>query len=115
VRGPSSPKRASTWKYVSGSNASISRSRRTIRASVGVCTRPSDTTPPRARPRTVAARVAFIPTSQSASDRDRAAAWRFTISSPSRRFSKPSPMAARVIDDTHSRRTGLRTLATSRM
>src|SRR5438132_541849 len=40
-------------------------------ASVGVCTRPSDTTPPtHARPRIVAARVAFIPTSQSASLRE---------------------------------------------
>ena len=43
-------------------------------ASVGVWTRPSETTPPtHARPRIVAARVAFMPTSQSASERARAA------------------------------------------
>ncbi len=68
-------KSARTSQYGSGTNAWISRSRRTIIASVGVWTRPSETTPPtQARPRIVAARVAFMPTSQSASERERAAA-----------------------------------------
>ena len=43
-------------------------------ASVGVCTRPSDTAPSNEeRRRIVAARVAFMPTIQSASERERAA------------------------------------------
>ena len=43
-------------------------------ASVGVCTRPSETAPSNdERSRMVAARVAFMPTIQSASERDRAA------------------------------------------
>src|SRR3954447_810133 len=54
-------------RYGSGTNAWISRSRLTISASVGVCTRPSETTPPtHARPRIVAARVAFRPTAPRA-------------------------------------------------
>ena len=67
---------ASTSQYGVGSKAWISFSRRTRIASVGVCTRPSETTvlPNAARPRIVAARVAFMPTSQSASERERAAA-----------------------------------------
>ena len=43
-------------------------------ASVGVCTRPSETAPSKElRRRIVAARVAFMPTIQSASERERAA------------------------------------------
>ena len=73
---------------------------------MGVCTRPSETTPPSERARTVAARVAFMPTSQSASERERAASSSGCISSPSRSASKPSRMALRVIEFTHSRCTG---------
>jgi hypothetical protein len=55
-------------------NARISSSRRAMMASVGVCTRPSDTAPSKEeRSRMVAARVAFMPTIQSASERERAA------------------------------------------
>ena len=65
---------ASTSQYGSGTNARISSSRRAMIASVGVCTRPRDTAPSNEeRSRIVAARVAFMPTIQSASDRDRAA------------------------------------------
>jgi hypothetical protein len=54
-------------------NARISSSRRATIASVGVCTRPSDTAPSNEeRSRIVAARVAFMPTIQSASERERA-------------------------------------------
>jgi len=80
----------------------------TIIPSVGVCTRPSETTPPtHARPRIVAARVAFMPTSQSASLRDRAACSRFWSCSPGRSFSKPSRIACFVIDEIQRRSTGL--------
>ena len=54
--------------------ARISSSRRAMIASVGVCTRPSETAPSNdERSRIVAARVAFMPTIQSASERERAA------------------------------------------
>jgi hypothetical protein len=86
----------------------ISRSRLTIIASVGVWTRPSETTPPtQARPRIVAALVAFIPISQSASERERAAASSGCSSSPGRSLSKPSRIACFVIELTQSRCTGL--------
>ena len=66
-----SRRRAST---APGLNARISSSRRAMIASVGVCTRPSETAPSNEeRSRIVAARVAFMPTIQSASERDRAA------------------------------------------
>jgi hypothetical protein len=64
---------------------------------------------------TVAARVAFMPTSQSASERERAASARLSSSSPGRRCSKPSRMASLVMDETHSRCTGFVVLATSMM
>ena len=76
---PSAANVASTSQYGSGTKARISSSRRARIASVGVCTRPSDTAPSNdERSRIVAARVAFMPTIQSASDRERAAAssWR---------------------------------------
>jgi len=74
---------------------------------VGVCTRPSETTPPtHARPRIVAARVAFMPTSQSASERERAASSRDCIWVPGRSFSNPSRIACFVIDEIQSRSTG---------
>jgi hypothetical protein len=79
-------------------------------ASVGVCTRPSETTPPtHARPRIVAARVAFMPTSQSASERDRAAASSDTSCSEGRRCAKPSRIACFVMLEIHSRSTGFAT------
>ena len=56
--------------------ARISISRRATSASVGVWTRPSETAPSKAaRSLIEAARVAFIPTTQSASERERAAAY----------------------------------------
>src|SRR6266511_1020431 len=94
-------------RYGSGTNAWISRSRLTIIASVGVCTLPSETTPPtHARPRIVAARVAFMPTSQSASERERAASSSDCICGPGRSFSKPSRIACLVIDEIQSLSTG---------
>ena len=63
----------------------------------------------------MAARVPFMPTSQSASPRERAAALSGAISEESRRCSKPSRMASLVIDDTHSRLTGLSIASSSRM
>ena len=61
----------------------------------------------------VAARVAFIPTSQSASARERAAASSGLNSLPGRRRSKPSRIACFVIDEIQSRSTGLSTPAVS--
>jgi hypothetical protein len=51
--------------------------------------------------------VAFIPTTQSASERERAAASSRSISSPGRRASKASSIAFLVIELSHSRLTGL--------
>ena len=53
-----------------------------------------------------AARVAFMPTSQSASERERAASSSRRISSPLRRCSKASTMAAFVIELSQRRLTG---------
>ena len=79
---------------------------------MGVCTRPSETAPSKAaRSRMEAARVAFIPTTQSASERERAASSSGFISSPGRRLSKASVIARLVIEDSHSRSTGLSTSA----
>ena len=76
-------------------------------ASVGVWTRPSETTPPtQARPRIVAARVAFMPTSQSASERARAADSSGWSWSPGRSWSNPSRIACFVIELIQSRSTG---------
>ncbi len=88
-------------------NALISSSRWARIASVGVCTRPSDTAPSKAeRRRMVAARVAFMPTIQSASERERAAASSEASSCPGRRCSNPSLIAVGVIEFSHSRWTG---------
>ena len=107
-------KRASTSQYGSGTKLRISSSRRATRASVGVCTRPSETAPSNAaRSRIEAARVAFIPTSQSASERERAASSSDFISSPGRRCPKASQIALFVIEDSQSRCTGLWTGARS--
>jgi hypothetical protein len=98
---------ASTSQYGSGVKARISSSRRARIASVGVCTRPSDTAPSNdERRRIVAARVAFMPTIQSASERERAAASRSASSVPGRSVENASRIALSVIDDSHSRCTG---------
>ena len=55
----------------------------------------------------VAARVAFMPTIQSASERDRAASSRRALSSAGISAPKASLIAAWVIDCSHSRCTGL--------
>jgi hypothetical protein len=99
---------ASTSQYFSGLNSRISTSRRARIASVGVCTRPSDTAPSKEeRRRMVAARVAFMPTIQSASERERAACSRRSYSSPGRSAPNACLIAAFVMDDNHSRSTGL--------
>ena len=54
-----------------------------------------------------------MPTTQSASERERAAASSDFISSPSRSRSNASSIALRVIDDSHSRLTGFWTFAVS--
>ncbi len=61
----------------------------------------------------LAARVAFMPTTQSASERERAAASSDFISSPSRRSPKASVMAPLVIEESHRRCTGFLILAVS--
>ena len=105
---------ASTSQYGSGTKARISSSRRATMASVGVCTRPSETAPSKEeRNRMVAARVAFMPTIQSASERERAASSRLWNSSAGRRPAKASFIAALVIEDSHSRCTGFLALAFS--
>ena len=82
--------------------------------SVGVCTRPSETAPSNAARSLIdAARVEFIPTSQSASERERAASSSGFISSPGRRCLNASVMAALVIEESQSRSTGLSTPAVS--
>ena len=75
---------------------------------MGVCTRPSETTvlPNAARPRIVAARVAFMPTSQSASERERAAASRGASSLPGRRCPNAWRIASLVMDENQARWTG---------
>ena len=89
-------------------NARISSSRRARMASVGVCTRPSETAPSNElRRRIVAARVAFMPTIQSASERDRAAASSSSSSEASRSCANASRIACMVIEFSHSRLTGL--------
>ena len=76
-------------------------------ASVGVCTRPSETAPSKEdRSRIVAARVAFMPTIQSASERDRAACSSSSNSEAGRSDENASLIALDVIDDSHSRCTG---------
>ena len=83
-------------------------------ASVGVCTRPSDTAPSNdERSRIVAARVEFMPTIQSASERDRAASSSRENSSAGRRPANACLIAAEVIEDSHRRRTGLDAFAFS--
>ncbi len=77
--------------------------------SVGVCTRPTVVRkkPPSRELKAVIARVPLMPTSQSASERLRAASARPCICSSLRSCSKPSRMACGVMLCSHSRRTGL--------
>ena len=83
-------------------------------ARVGVCTRPSDTAPSNDdRSRMVAARVEFMPTIQSASERDRAASSSRSNSEAGCSVANACLIAAAVIDDSHSRCTGLRDFAFS--
>ncbi len=94
--------------------ARISSSRRATIASVGVWTRPSVTAPSNEdRSRIVAARVAFMPTIQSASERERAASSSLANSSAGWSRSNACRIAATVIEDSHRRRTGLRAPAFS--
>ena len=82
---------------------------------MGVWTRPRETAPSNAaRSRIDAARVEFMPTSQSASERERAASSSGFISSPGRRCSNASEIARFVIEDSQSRSTGLSTPAVSK-
>ena len=84
-------------------------SRSTTTASVGVCTRPTVVRkkPPSRELKAVIARVPLMPTSQSASERERAASARPCICSLLRSAAKPSRIACGVIDCSHSRCTGL--------
>ncbi|CAM5188465.1 hypothetical protein CDEF62S_02158 [Castellaniella defragrans] len=90
------------------------RSSRSITmASVGVCTRPTGVLkkPPSLLLKAVMARVPLMPTSQSASARERAAASSGFMVWLSRRFSKASRMEACVMDRSQRRWTGFLTLA----
>ena len=81
---------------------------------MGVWTRPSDTAPSNAARRRIdAARVEFMPTSQSASERERAASSSGFISAPGRRPANASVIALFVIDESQRRSTGLSTPAVS--
>ncbi len=79
----------------------------TISARVGVCTRPSDSTLRIEPALVVAARVAFMPTSQSASLRARAAASRGSIAASSRSEANASLIAFWVIELNQARLTVL--------
>ncbi|KAG1060960.1 hypothetical protein G6F40_018040 [Rhizopus arrhizus] len=82
-------------------------------ASVGVCTRPTGglKKPPALLVKAVLARVPLIPTSQSASARERAAASSGFNWASSRRLAKASRMAACVMDCSHRRWIGFFTPA----
>ena len=90
-------------------NLRICSSRTTTTASVGVCTRPTvvKKNPPSRELNAVMARVPLIPTSQSASERLRAASASPCICWLLRRLSKPSRIACGVMDCSHRRCTGL--------
>ena len=77
-------------------------------ASVGVCTRPADQAVRSFRDcrRRVSARVAFMPISQSARERQAAAAPRPSYLAPGSSDAKPLRIASRVIDCSQSRRVG---------
>jgi len=94
-------------------NVRIACSRATSSASVGVWTRPIDSklSSPAPRLREVIARVAFMPTSQSASDRERAASPSASSSPPGRSTANPLRIASSVNDEIQSRRAGNRLFA----
>ncbi len=99
-----------TSQYGRDTKARIACSLATSIARVGVCTRPIEYSaappPPASRARAVTARVAFIPTSQSASDRERAASASRSSCAPGRSAAKPRRIASSVSDEIHSRQTG---------
>ena len=90
-------------------NLRICSSRSTTTDSVGVCTRPTVVrkNPPSRELKAVMARVPLMPTSQSASERQRAASASGCICALVRSAPKPSRMAWGVIDCSHRRDTGL--------
>ena len=90
-------------------NLRIFSSRSTTTLKVGVCTRPTvvKKKPPSRELNAVMARVPLIPTSQSASERQRAASARGSIWALLLRALKPSRMACGVMDCSHRRRTSL--------
>ena len=90
-------------------NLRICSSRSTTTDSVGVCTRPTVVRkkPPSRELKAVMARVPLIPTSQSASLRQRAASARGCICALLRRAPKPSRIACGVMLCNHKRLTGL--------
>ena len=98
-----------TSQYGRGTNARIACSRATSIAKVGVCTRPIEysASPPAPRARAVTARVAFSPTSQSASERERAASASGSSCRPGRSAANPRRIASSVSDEIHSRSTGV--------
>ena len=86
-------------------NFLISSSRSTTTDSVGVCTRPTVVRkkPPSRELKAVKARVPLMPTSQSASERLRAASAKPCICLLVRKLPKPSRMACGVMDCSHRR------------
>ncbi len=89
-------------------NLRICSSRSTTTDRVGVCTRPTVVrkNPPSRELNAVIARVPLIPTSQSASERHRAASAKGCIWALVRKAPKPSRIAWGVIDCNQSRLTG---------
>ena len=90
-------------------NLRICSSRSTTTDRVGVCTRPTVVRkkPPSRELNAVMARVPLMPTSQSASERQRAASASGCICALVRRLPKPSRMAWGVMLCSHRRETGL--------
>ena len=86
-----------------GTKRRMASSRSTMRARVGVCTRPAESW---ALYLHVRARVTLRPTSQSASLRARAERNRLSYSAAGRRWVKPSRMALSVWEEIHSRLAG---------
>ena len=93
-------------------NLRIFSSRSTTTDRVGVCTRPTvvKKKPPSRELKAVMARVPLMPTSQSASLRQRAASASGSICLSLRKAPKPSRIACGVIDCNHRRCTGSLTL-----
>jgi DNA topoisomerase-3 len=94
---------ATTSRYSSGTKARIASSRSTSIASVGVWTRPTESFSSVA---SVKAREKFIPTSQSARLRPRAASASRSYSLAGLSFERPSRIASGVSDEIQSRFTG---------